>query len=380
LAMVQDVLFGLETSWEGIRFRPFLTSGLRQHYFGSTNAIELRNFAFRGTRHRVRVHLPPVQAQAQGIYPVRRIEFNGKRIGQEFVAADSLRLSNCWDVFLEAPRPQPHGPELRRVDVANQRALFGPLQPTWDEARQSAITLEQDRLVLHYQHPDRSNVVFNIYRDGQLCAHALTQTQWTDPRSADYRERVHHYTVEALDARTGNASHLSPTRCYVTDHQQWVIPAKTMEHRGGKLIDGHHFADWGRPDHELAIRNFTVMRSGHYLVRAQFANGSGPVNTGITCGVKRLEIRNSHSQSVAGAGYLIMPQSGNWRRFDLSSPVEANLLAGETYSMRIWEDDCSLNMSWLEQNRRYTAWPGGGETSYDFTDIAGLQLLRLDRP
>ena len=33
LSMVQDVVFGMETSWEGIRFRPFITEKLRHENF-----------------------------------------------------------------------------------------------------------------------------------------------------------------------------------------------------------------------------------------------------------------------------------------------------------------------------------------------------------
>ena len=147
--------------------------------------------------------------------------------------------------------------------------------------------------MLHYRHDDAANVIFNIYRDGQLCAKGITQTQWADPLSTDYRDTVYYYAVEAVDSQSGNASHLSPPRCYRTADQEEVILASDMQNRGGTLVASHHFENWGKPDHELLTRSFKVNRSGHYVIRAEFANGSGPVNTGITCAVKKLEIRKA---------------------------------------------------------------------------------------
>jgi len=118
-------------------------------------------------------------------------------------------------------------------------------------------------------------------------------------------------------------------------------------------------------------------RSGRYAVRVEFSNGAGAVNTGITCAVKRLEIRETASGRIVGAGYLVMPQSGNWQRFDLSSIVPAELKAGKTYSLRIFEDEYSRNMSYLQHNKRYTAFAGGGDDAYNFVNIASVRLLHL---
>jgi hypothetical protein len=263
------------------------------------------------------------------------------------------------------------------VDVNNERALFGPTQPVWDETQQGGITVEKGRLVLHYQQSDVTNVLFNIYRDGQLCAKAVRRTNWTDAASGDYHKQVHYYAVEAIDAVSGNASHLTPARCHLNDNQQQVIPAKDMKNRGGNLVADDHFENWGRRDDELSITNFTVARSGRYVIRARFSNGAGPVNTGITCAVKKLEICQAGSASAIASGYLIMPQSGDWHRWDMSSPVVANLAANEVYAIRVSEDDFSRNMSYLKKNERYTAWAGGGKSNYNFVNISGISLVNV---
>ncbi|HUJ09092.1 MAG TPA: amylo-alpha-1,6-glucosidase [Verrucomicrobiae bacterium] len=378
LSMVQDVVFGLETSWDGIRFLPYVTGHLRNETFGSTNLIELQNFKYRGKTIDVRVHLPPTGAQGPGSCGIAKIELNGKTINKDFVAATGLRDQNEWDVYLQSPAPDASGGKLDLIEnVSDGRTIFGPVQPEWETIGEGGITVEKGLLTLHYRQADASNVVFNIYRDGQLCAKHVSKTQWVDPDSSDYANKTHFYAVEALDEKSGNVSHLTPTRFYAGTNAAWIIPTKEMENRGGKLADNRYFMDWGKPDHELRVKSFTAKRSGHYLVRVEFSNGAGPVNTGITCAVKKLEIRETDSGKIVGAGYLVMPQSGNWQRFDLSSPVRADLKAGKSYSIRIFEDEYSRNMSYLAHNERYTAFVGGGNSPYNFVNIASIRLLHF---
>ena len=378
LSMVQDVIFGLETSLDGIRFAPFITGELRNGIFASAELLELRDFNYLGKTIQVRLHLPPSGMKTPGACRLSRTDLNGKPISNGFVSANSLQNQNQWDIYLLDPVPGQSRSGLRLLtDTSDERVLFGPLQPEWETVGQGGITVEQGLLSLHYTQSAASNVVFNIYRDGKLAARNILETRWVDPRSADYTNAPHFYAVEALDAKTGNASHLTPTHCYLADNSQWTIPAREMENVGGSLAEGRYFMNWGGPTDQLLIKSFTARRSGHYLVSAQFSNGAGPVNTGITCAVKKLEIRQAGPDALVAAGYLVMPQSGNWQRVDISAPVPADLKAGEIYSIRISEDECSRNMSYLAQNQRYTALPGGGDATYNFVNIAGLQLLRV---
>jgi hypothetical protein len=378
LSMVQDVVFGLETSWDGIRFLPFVTGQLCNETFASTNLLELQNFRYQGKVIQVRVHLPSAGPQGRGPCGIGKIELNGKSIRQDFVAATSLQSQNQWDIYLQAPANTTSESKVALIaNVSDERALFGPLQPEWDNIGQGGITVENGRLALHYRQTDDSNVVFNIYRDGQRCATRVNQTRWLDPSSSDYTTKTHFYAVEAMDEKSANVSHLTPTRFYATTNNQWTILAKEMEHRGGTLAEGRYFMDWGKADHELFVKHFTASRNGHYLVRAEFSNGAGPVNTGITCAVKKLEIRETGSETMVATGYLVMPQSGDWQRFDLSSVVRADLKAGKTYTLRIFEDEYSRNMSYLAHNQRYTSWAGGGDAAYNFVNIASIRLLCL---
>lgn len=379
LDMVQNVVFGLETSWSGIRFLPCITGNLLNQLFASTNVIELKNFSYRGNIISVRVHVPPTRFRGQGIRRVRRIVLNGKTVGKDFVAAASLRNHNEWDIYLGKPTDHPGGESLHVVaNGPDKGAICGPVAPAWADVGQGGITIQGGKLMLHWREPSSANVVFNLYRDGRLCAKHLKQTAWLDPDSSGYTNQIYFYAIEAVDVSTGNTSHLTQTHFYANAGDLWKIPAKDMQNRGGQLVGGRYFENWGRPSDEL-LANFTAKQSGKYLVRVKYSNGAGPINTGITCAVKRMEIRNRASGKVVGAGYLIMPQSGSWQRFDLSSGVQARLVAGQTYTIRISEDPYSRNMSYLERNDDYTASLGGGRAPYNFANIADVELLRFDR-
>lgn len=375
LAMVQDGVFGLETSFDGIRFVPCVTTSLRNEIFPGNATVELQNFGFRGKTINLRLHLPPVGHSFPGIFAIGNIRLNGKDIGQGFVPVAKLAAKNEWEIFLEAPSGR--SPRLK-LDTLSAETLageiFAPAPPTWAEP---AITAENGHLTLHFREGPGNGCSLNLYRDGRLCASRTKATDWTDPRSADYADRVHFYMAEAVDEQNGNASHLTPSRSFTTTDNSQAISASQMENHGGHLAEGQYFTNWGTATDALLVKSFTVAHTGHYLLRAEFANGTGPVNTGITCAVKRIEVRDADSGQLVSGGYWVMPQSGDWKRWDWSSTMPADLAAGTKYSLRFFEDECSRNMSYLAQNRRYTAGSGGGDTPCNLVNIASIRLQRV---
>ena len=372
LSMVQDIVFGLETSWSGIRFRPCVTAEMRNETFAASERIELRSFQYLETRNNVRIHLPPLNARADGVCAIKDVTLNGVPVGTAFVPAENLKQDNQWDIYLEAPAGVPAGGSIHCVDVQDERNLYAPLSPEWTEG----VTVEEGQMTLHYSHSS-ADVAFNIYRDGQRVAEGIRQTAWVDEGCSDDSVVMHSYAVEAVDLESGNASHLTPFLHGSIKDRKRVVLAREIKNRGGKLVSGHHFEDWGQPGDELETEPFPVDRSGHYAIRAEFSNGSGPVNTGITCAVKKLDVLESGSDAVVASGYLVMPQSGDWNRWDLSTPVSAPLEAGKNYVLRIQEDGCSRNMSYLEKNNLYTAFSGGGARGYNYVNIAAIHVEQI---
>lgn len=375
LAMVQDVVFGMETEWDGVRFRPLVTAALRRGIFARSDTLELRDLDYRGARIQVRVHLPALGADVGGICQVVRSTLNGREIGDRFVSRSEMQAVNVWDVYLEAPVGAAALASLRMVDVSNEAAIFGPAQPRWDESR-GVCSLEQGQTVLHFLPGDGTPVRYNIYRDGQLQAAAWPDTSWKDAGAGD--GRVHHYSVEAVNAEGGNASHPTPELRFPADRSERVIRADEFIVRGGKRPGGH-LEEWGRTGDTVETPAFQVQHDGRHVIRAEFSNGAGPINTGITCAVKKLEVIRADNRQAVVTGYLVMPQSGDWQRWDLSSPVTAPLRAGVSYLLRLSEDEVSRNMSYLTHNARYTSWPGGGDQSYNYVRLASLRVLNLDK-
>ena len=373
LSAVQDVVLGLETDWDGLRFRPFVTPRLRRELFAATDTIEWRGFTWRGTRHTVRLLLPPLSDEVSGVCAIERITLNGRPLEPDFVPLAQLAPDNRWEIHL-APPSAPGKGALRFVEVADPRSLFAPAAPEWDDAR-GAVSSTADRTVLRFRPPPAGDeVALHLYRDGQRVATHWRGTEWTDPRPAD--GRVHFYAAEAVDPRTGARSHPTPTRTDAAPGRELARPATTFRIRGGQLADGR-LVQWGAPG-DTADVEFTAMRGGRHLLTVTYANGAGPINTGIACGVKRLEIVHAESGDAVAAGYLVMPQLADGERLERSSPVSATLRAGERYRVRISEDEHARNMSYLEHNRRYTAWPGGGDTPHNRVTLASLHALAVE--
>jgi hypothetical protein len=373
LSTVQDVIFGLERSWAGLRFNPHLSAGLCRKLFSGQKSIELRNFGHLGTHNLVRIQLPELPASAEGLCLVAGIELNGRPVGPGPVALSELKPSNEWVIRLAPPAQAASSETLRQVDPAVASNFQGPSPAAWDKAT-GGLTLKDGRPTLHFTHSNADAVCFNIYRDGLLVAARHRGLEWTDNAPND--RRAHRYAIEAVDAVSGNAGQLTQSLAWNAGLPSLRLPASGMQVQGGRT-EGTNVADWGLPSDTLEVPRFTVAATGRHELRIEFANGSGPVNTGIACCVKRLQLFNATTGAKLLTTYVVMPQSGDAKRWDLSSPVLADLEAGIEYHLLLDEDVVSRNMSYLSQNARYTSWPGGGETAHNRVSIASIQVQNL---
>ncbi|MEC7107618.1 MAG: hypothetical protein VXW53_00190, partial [Verrucomicrobiota bacterium] len=105
--------------------------------------------------------------------------------------------------------------------------------------------------------------------------------------------------------------------------------------------------------------------------------GNGPVNTGISCAVKKIEITSNDNSIADQHGYIFMPQSGRWDRWDTSSPIKVFLKKDVIYQFNIKEDNFSINMSYLKQNSQYTSWPGGGDRACNYVNISKIIVRKV---
>lgn len=138
----------------------------------------------------------------------------------------------------------------------------------------------------------------------------------------------------------------------------------------------------GTPDVPVGIRlegrgafedgvEFVPRAGGIHHIRVEFSNGHGPLNTGITCAVKRLEVRGAEGRELA-TGYVVMPHTGGWDQWQLSSMVAVELPAGAACVIRLTEDSYCRNMSFFSANADYTAGDGGGPLPCNSVLIAAI--------
>ena len=374
MSMVQDIVFGLETDWNGIRFLPCITPGMHREYFKDSNTLTLKNFKYRGRTIQVTVNLPSASSRESGIYNIEKIKLNHQPIEQDFIPADLLKSENQWEVWLTVAQNKASD-RIHLVNDLSRRNIFGPKQPQWKPTGQGGIAVENGKLKLCYDANGETNVRFNIYRNGQLCANGITETEWTDPDSADYRDNTCFYMVEAVYPDSGNCSHLTEAHSYCAKENVIEIDVATMKNKGGNLVDDH-FENWGLPEHELQTPAFTVNKSGTYLINAEYSNGAGPINTGVTCAVKRIEILELDSGEPIATSYLIMPHTADWARYLDSSSFQADLKEGEKYTAKIFEDVYARNMSYFDHYECYKN-TGNGTEPYNYVNISNIRLIRL---
>jgi hypothetical protein len=369
LGVFHSVVFGLETDPSGIRFQPKLPAGIARSFHGRT--AELRNFPYLGKRIDVVLELPALAPEAEGFLTIASVEINGAPVTKEFIPARQLSAENRWVIHLAPPAATTPQPKLNRIDPATD---FAPAPPHWQEG---GISLQNGRATLRFAHDHPDEITFTVLRDGIPVAHGLQQPQWQDPDPAS-ATTLREYTIIAVDRKSGLTSHPLPTVRLEPADRLTILPAPSFQNKGGDLKENSHFMNWGNPGDELLSPEFTPRSSGRYLIRFEFANGAGPVNTGITCAVKHLEVREEPSGNIVFTSYPVFPQSGNWERHDLTVPAQVSLEKTKRYRFRLHEDEWSRNMSYLSHNTRYTANRGGGGQSSHFVDIFALHVLELE--
>jgi hypothetical protein len=122
-------------------------------------------------------------------------------------------------------------------------------------------------------------------------------------------------------------------------------------------------------------RHWRALHRGEYLAWLDYSNRNGPINTGITAAVKRLEVR-----CAGGARRVlpvVMPQSEAWQA---STTVRFTADAGASCGFRLLQ---GFNMSDLAGFARYIGSPatsGGATGPLDDARIGALRIAPLPVP
>ncbi|MBX3234439.1 MAG: hypothetical protein KIT84_09400 [Labilithrix sp.] len=379
IGMVNGSLFGVSLEKGGVRVQPFLTRGLRA-MFPNAKKIALNDVVVRGKKLSVVLNLPDdAQVSAGGAYVIEDIRFNSVPPEEGgFIADSRLKERNLVEVDFALPTAPPAA--LKVIgDVSDYRSIYAPRTPSI-----ASLTLDGGKVVVNADFANEvpAEITWSVYRDGARVATGLgafTKT-WKDQDTNGDATPSHCYTIETRFGSSGNLSQHAKPACFWSSNPQNRITSKYVGTRdvtvtGGTVVDGHT-TDWGDAEDELAA-TFTATRSGAHLVQAVYANGAGPISTGITCAVKRVTVEEQPGGGVVGSGYMMMPQRGDWASWGESSFVRANLTTGKTYKVRFSHDAKSTNMSAFEHFAVYTGGTGGKAGVFFKVDLREIKLLSL---
>lgn len=369
VSMVHDTIFGLEAEPDGLHVRPYLTAGLRDALFGGANELVLNDYPYRGRTLTVVLHLPATGGA--GALVGGEILLNGAALSGDLL--DALADQNRVDVTLV---PTTASSTQEEADGTLWREVFGPRTP-----RITSVAEVGGRLSLGLSSPEAADVTFRIYRDGVIVADALpgSTTTWTDPDHDPASPSSPCYVAEATFA-SGTHSQHSPPMCWWGPGAPRVttIDASAMTAVGGAGSTSHgrfHYEPWGAPGDSLTVPSFTAAQSGTHLFQVTFGNGAGSINTGVTCGLKRLVVEEVATGTIVAEGPLVMPHLGSWDRWGDSSFVRAELVAGTEYRVIIRGDEGVANMSSFAHFEAYTGGLGGSGGAFNQVNIAELKIL-----
>ncbi|AKU97519.1 Six-hairpin glycosidase-like protein [Labilithrix luteola] len=375
IGTVHGALFGVEATDKGLRVAPFVTHGLRSSLFPNATSIALNNLPFRGKRVSVVVRLPTDSGSA-GAYSITKVSLNGVAVQGEIDEA-SLASRNLVEVELGAPSSAAQSVKTI-ADVSDYRVLFGPKTPSI-----TGLSVTGSKVTLGIDVAGETGVSIDVYRDGVRIAKDLSggTTSFQDPDSNGESTPGHCYAIDTRFISSGTSSQHSPAACFWGTGTPRIstLGVNDFTVSGGNKTTAYgrtFYEAWGDPGHQLAA-TFTATRSGAHLVQATYGNGSGAINTGITCAVKHVTIEELPGGGVVGEGYMIMPQRGDWASWGDSSFVRADLVAGKSYRIRLSHDDRAVNMSAFSHFDTYTGGTGGSAGQFFRVNVAELKVLAL---
>lgn len=386
VSMVHQVLFGLQAGPEGLGVAPYVPAELRRTLLANADSLVLNGFPYRGHAVTVEVLLPPAD-DAQGAYAVASVELNGTPVGEGPIPADRMAERNLVRVRLGPASGDP-GSITLLTDTQDYRQLFGPRTP-----RISGVAAQGGDLLVSIEvDEDPGAVVLSVYRDGARVADDLPggTTTWRDPVGAPADAPSHCYAVEATFVASGTHSQHSEPWCWWGPGYErvQVLGADAFVATGGGWVHNHgrdHYENWGDPGHSLTVERFVASRSGPHLLQLTAGNGSAALNTGVTCGVKRLTVYATSTGEEVGTGYALMPALGVpgtdpgvwWERWADSSFVPVELQSGHEYRIVVDMDERAVNMSAFAHFERYTGGAGGADGPFYRVNVAELKVLSL---
>ncbi len=324
LSMVVDGLFGVRPGPDGLAFDPFVPGKLRQDWLADT--VTLHRFPWHGDTVDLVLELP------DGAGP-----FAGGTVSG----------------FTLSPEPVAAAGGLTAADLA---ASTAPAEPPPPPVVGSTHSWPAGR--------------YDVVRDGVVVATDVA-SPWSDSPAGD---AAPCYALRASPPDSVDG----PVACAWSEGRIQQHDAYAFTARGGSWSTDHgqpHYIDWGAPEHSLAL-SFYAGVAGRTAIQLVYANGAGPLNTGITASHKWATVTTADGTVVVEAP-VVMPHTPGWDVYAESTLFEAELEADVAYTLTLTD---APNMSDLAAMASYTGGLGGGPAPYRYVDIAAVKLLGLDGP
>ena len=368
IGAVTATLFGWHPEADGVRVAPFLTTHMRE-LLGPGDTATLARLDHAGRRIAITLRLPP-RAAASGVYPVDRVLLNGRPAPARITPGDLTLGDNRIEVTFGTPQRS----ATRVATVAaipatshDDPRAFMPATPSLAAAAEA----NGARLAITGPAPV-APVRYTLLRDGRPVARDLRATTWTD-RGRDPDRTVCYSAVATFTGR-GLASQPSAATCVRAASAQTIAIDDPRLSGGGRRLPAG--AD-GVAEPTLllgtgaraSIADVAIPRAGSYAISLRYDNHVGPLNTGITNGVKRLTLTGPGGRT---GGIVQMPHirgTGEAHPLRASTRVYVTLTAGR-YRLDLSD---FLNMSALAANATYKG-QGGPDGPVNDVRIAAVMI------
>lgn len=301
LGITYRILFGIHYEKDGLRFAPFVPKAL-----ADTRMLE--GFPYRDATLNITV-------SGYGD-KIKSFRLNGKETAP-FIPAKIKGTNNIEIVMADN--------EIVPLKVNNTPNAKAPLTPIASLTHSSELAAEGvPTLNLLSWQPIEYIDHYIVMRDGSPIAKT---TATTYPATIEGEYQVIGVAESGIESFASAPVDNLPTIYVEMPEEATTLLSKEISYAPKSPVDAFHGKGFLETDHTSGpiTLHFTVPQAGAYALDLVYANGNGPVNTENKCAIRLIEV-DGHR-----LGITVMPQRGvgNWNDWGLSSPVFANLSAGE---------------------------------------------------
>jgi hypothetical protein len=367
VGMVVSDLFGIHVGADGeLHLAPSVPGGLAHHLFGAGRELRLEQARAGGRRLDVALELPATWSDSD-VLQAAAISVDGRALDpRQPLPSDAshvrirLRAAGGAPATLRVVDAR----DPSRLTTGEQRALFAPPSPVLAVTNDAAApaSLSASGVVAGNR--------WQLYRDGVEVGSAAKDAAVV---IAPDRTRAECYTATQAWPDGGHRSLPSREICIAGVARTYLAGATLRSPDGASSVseDGvSAYRDWGTAEQRLEFVD-VAPADGLQRVVLRYANGYGPVNTGVTAAVKEVTAQ-CPSESLPQRGTIVMPHLGSATLTDVSTAFVYRAKHGERCRLVVAD---GLNMSYLEHFALYTAGPGGRTGPWNRAHVYGATVV-----